>query len=813
MSRKPQTCADCARRKIRCNKVIPCENCHKRGTAHLCRRADVTHTVERRRPSVSLSPGAHNPLVIPARREPSAEASINERILSLVTSLSDRVKHLESKLDGEATRKKHSVDRLVDPAQEHGSTSVQLERARKRARVHRSDERHDDQRSHERDFLAENDSTSGQNGSDAEVEDAATVLEFLAWGRLKESNLTSGIRNPSIVHDPSLNQEQDILQTAQAWGNSPSSVPGGIIPVETMQISQIQAMLPTKMQVYLLFEYHADWLLFMHCSFHVPTFRRELDQFYDEDQGVISITSAGLQWAALLFAIICGSMTSAQAAEVLKWGFHQEEQSNLAKHWYQASIECLNAARYQQYHSLYGVQAIASSTICAHILGFSNSQSVLLASAVRIAQSLGLHRLKKSRRATNESQGDDIAEKVQKEVGRRLWQQLATQDWFSVPFSETYCINPLHFTSKAPRHCDEDTMETIHASHPAITTYGNFLFRVAALMPALQDRSSEAHNLDAKYEHVLRFDKLMRELVIAQLPPCLNSQTQLDPMWPHWVAVARRCLTITSAHKIIMIHRRFLGMSFHDKKFAFTRRTCLAAAKTIINELKQDLPEQSPTLWTTQAFSVAAAIILSLDNFNRHQPARESEEHRQLITDTISILSKSIPISSIAARGTRLLTDLLAEERRHAQGNSTSSLPNKNGIASENFSSPKHSEKSLNVAAFVKKFCESDQPPPGNSPLATSHMPLWLQQDNSSQAYAETQHGRGHVPYSSYHPRAPRPSSSYDLPDAGYRLSPTVRRQHETFTDPFTQNISDSFDIRTVNWFDDLLGLAPSNSI
>ncbi|PVH71544.1 hypothetical protein DL98DRAFT_503508, partial [Cadophora sp. DSE1049] len=630
MSRKPQTCADCARRKIRCNKVIPCENCHKRGTAHLCRRADVTHAVERRRPSVSLSPGTPNLVAVPARREPSIEVSINERILSLVTSLSDRVKHLESKLDERTTRKRYA-------------------------------------RSLERDFLTENDSTSGQNGSDAEIEDAATVLEFLAWGRLKESNLTSGIRNPSIVHDPSTHQEQDILQSAQAWGNSPSSVPGGIIPMETMQISQIQAMLPTKMQVFLLFEYHADWLLFMHCSFHIHTFRRELDQFYDEDQGVISITSAGLQWAALLFAIICGSMTSVQPAEMLKWGFHQEEQSNLAKRWYQASIECLNAARYQQYHSLYSVQAIASSTICAHILGylFSNSQSVLLASAVRIAQSLGLHRLGKSRRATNESQAEDVAEKAQKELGRRLWQQLATQDWFSVPFSETYCINPLHFTSKAPRHCDEDTMETIPTSHPAITTYGNFLFRVAALMPALQDRSSEAHSIDAKYEHVLRFDKMMRELVIAQLPPCLNSQTQVDPMWPHWVAVARRCLTITSAHKIIMIHRRFLGMSFHDKKFAFTRRTCLAAAKTIINELKQDLPEESPILWTTQAFSVAAAIILSLDNFNRHQSARESEEHRQLITDTISILSKSISISSIAARGTRLLTDLLAEERRH----------------------------------------------------------------------------------------------------------------------------------------------------
>jgi hypothetical protein len=35
---------------------------------------------------------------------------------------------------------------------------------------------------------------------------------------------------------------------------------------------------------------------------------------------------------------------------------------------------------------------------------------------------------------------------------------------------------------------------------------------------------------------------------------------------------------------------------------------CLAAAKTIINEVKQDLPEESPILWTMQAFTVAAAV-------------------------------------------------------------------------------------------------------------------------------------------------------------------------------------------------------------
>ena len=149
------------------------------------------------------------------------------------------------------------------------------------------------------------------------------MLEFLAWGRLKDSNLTSGLRDSSAVRDALSCPDKDIIQTTQTWGPSPSSVSASHMTVETLQISQIQEMLPDKERVMLLFEYHADWLLFIHCSFHAQTFRRELEQFYSNDHGIISRTSSGLQWAALLFAIICGSMTCAKLTQVTRWGFNQ----------------------------------------------------------------------------------------------------------------------------------------------------------------------------------------------------------------------------------------------------------------------------------------------------------------------------------------------------------------------------------------------------------------------------------------------------------------------------------------------------------
>lgn len=425
-----------------------------------------------------------------------------------------------------------------------------------------------------------------------------------------------------------------------------------------------------------------------------------------------------------------------------------------------------------------------------------------------------MHRLGKSKGPPEEDDAESLSEVVKEEVSRRIWQQLATQDWFSVPFAETYCtptmtnikfkltasgINPLHFNTRSSQHVDEETMRPIPFSQPSFVDFGNFFFRIASLMPALLDRYYEAPTLDAKYEHVLRFDKMTRELVLSQLPTYLYSQTPVDPAWPPWVVLARRALSISAAHKIIMIHRRFLGMSFHDKRFDFTRRTCLAAAKTIINEMKQDDSDKNPIFWTIQAFSVAAGIILSLDNFNRHQSTREHEENRQLITETISILSKSVYISSIAARGTRLLNELLAEDRNHSQAG-----VNGKERANDNTSAPRKPEKTLNVAAFVKKFCEMEMPPSAEKlPIPAEHIPLWLQQDNTWQyQYGQEMNVPSGPRYPGYSLKG---QQAYGM-DHGYS---NLRRASEN---PFSL-VADGFDISSVTWFDDLSGLAPSHSI
>ena len=157
----------------------------------------MAHSVERQHPSHSLFPGASDlaSALVPARTDRTVEVPLNEQIPNLVTTLSERVKQLESKLDRIEPRK-----RAAPSGGDDGQTIPSLtehHRPTKQARAHQIEVSRALPATQISEPEAENDSSSGQNSSDAEAEDAATVLEFLAWGRLKDSNLTSGVRDLS----------------------------------------------------------------------------------------------------------------------------------------------------------------------------------------------------------------------------------------------------------------------------------------------------------------------------------------------------------------------------------------------------------------------------------------------------------------------------------------------------------------------------------------------------------------------------------------------------------------------------------------
>ncbi|KAL2796650.1 hypothetical protein BJX66DRAFT_134286 [Aspergillus keveii] len=462
---------------------------------------------------------------------------------------------------------------------------------------------------------------------DSEMGDAATILEFLAWGRRK---------NPDYCDD--LSPGDVTAELEQDGGRGHGLGLGGD---RASAEAYLRLLLPRRLLLERLVSFHCEGVLWYHNSFDAEKFHDELDTFYRVAQGQPGHPSVDPQWLALLFAVLTGALACAPRNLAQTWGFPSWEQTSLAQRWFKAVSTCLHHGDYTAAHSHYALQAIGTLTMSAHLLGFSNSLSVLIASAARIGQCLGLQR-------TRAPEG--------------AWRQLCIQDWFSIPFFESYIIS-------RPSRVDIDADETRNDA-PSRSAYSHFFYRVATLLSSLHDGMKNATTLYTRYEQVLEHDRRLRMLATQGLPRFLQN-IPVERDWPCYVPWARRCLAISLSHKVIMIHRKFLALSFTNPLFVRTRRTCVAAARTIIKEqkgIRQDGGGNgAPVLWIQQAFGVTASIILCLDLFHRPRTATDTEatHHRQLIHDGLEMLADG-PSNMIAKRGVGLLEALLAREPRHA---------------------------------------------------------------------------------------------------------------------------------------------------
>ena len=118
-------------------------------------------------------------------------------------------------------------------------------------------------------------------------------------------------------------------------------------------------------------------------------------------------------------------------------------------------------------HSIFSVQTICLLIMIGHNIGESDRICVLLASGVRIAQCLGLHRLGRDPVfEITEKTSDEVILGIQRrlidrEISKRAWWFLIRQDWLQIPFMNTYSIHPSQFNTPMPKHCHDDVSRMI----------------------------------------------------------------------------------------------------------------------------------------------------------------------------------------------------------------------------------------------------------------------------------------------------------------------------------------------------------------
>jgi hypothetical protein len=200
--------------------------------------------------------------------------------------------------------------------------------------------------------------TTGED--EREATDAATILEYISWGKRKQVSYSVQLARPTNGH---LDDTEDDNPCAD------SHMPPLVL---------LQMTLPAREKVYQLVDYHIDRLLWFHNSFHASSFRTELDAFYDTYNGDVTSPGIDMQWLALFFAILLGSMTCADEIHMRQWGFRHSEQSMLAREWLKGVTTLLNIGQYMAVPTLTACMTITTLTMSAHLLGASNAQAVLL---------------------------------------------------------------------------------------------------------------------------------------------------------------------------------------------------------------------------------------------------------------------------------------------------------------------------------------------------------------------------------------------------------------------------------------------------
>lgn len=426
------------------------------------------------------------------------------------------------------------------------------------------------------------------------------------------------------------------------------------------EVFYLQSCLPNHVLLYQLVEYHEQYLLWHHNCLHGPTFREEvLNVFHSAGNNSIRLKNLDLRWCALLFAVLTASLTCATEDQAQKWNMNREQKQHCSKKWHEAAMECLVLGEFASKPHVYSIQTIQVLNLSALALGLSNQQFVMFGTALRIAQSLGLQRLPYE--LENGTAEMSEAVRLQREIGRRIWYNLVMQDWFSISTHDMFSIHPHQFTTPRPRRHTEEGSDT--AQDEALIDYTNCVLDVATVMVEFHMASIACAETEAKYEQVLKHDARLRRLGSRVVSP--NSREI------GWIPWARGVFRVMNAHKIIILHRHFLGRSFRDEAFAYTRWASVEASKLIIREVEQSFayPER-PSIWNDQAHLTGAGVTLCLDVMHRNESDMEHAEHRKLV-DKVMFMLAECRNSVLASRGHRLLSSMLKESVKNPPAKST----------------------------------------------------------------------------------------------------------------------------------------------
>ncbi|KAJ5108823.1 hypothetical protein N7456_005498 [Penicillium angulare] len=666
--RRPLACRECTKRKRKCDKQIPCSR---------CRRLNLHCSVE----------------IVQLRRNTVQHASEIQFLASVLADLDSSSKKFPSVSEKLRDRISQLQTGKIQDADEFGNAPTVDNPEPSNARMEQNLRRH----------FAE----TPLESTDPPL---LTAIEHLAWGRNAAGCFPHRRCGCQYRRDK---PEQLSMNNGsfQFYGSS----------LEPL------VQLPRVLDAQRLINFHIGHLTWHHNSFHGPTFLEQCELFWTTGRCDHPL------WVALYLSVLSHTVNAIQNSRKLTVLINVDlNDVQSAQQLFSTMVQTLYSAHFLNNLSIYSVQSIVISTEVAHNLGLSQLNATLFNAGVRIAECLGIHKIKNHPLPPTKTQ-DEWEERVEREVGRRLWCQMLIQDHFAIPFTDTYSISPMHFSTGRPLNADDHNLIDVPSETPTISSYVRTLVELAALMPALIDGLGPMYRrkpFREQYEHILRVDQKMRAIV-KNIPSFMLRPDPIKEAEIPWLTIARRSLAITAAEKIIMIHRLFLFRSFHDSTYVHSRRTCVAAAMTILREHETIVEEDDLSIWTHTAFAITAAVILCFEV----NTVMETTDQRSVPMYRMAVVAARDRLASrtgdiLAQRGVTLIDAISIAEQ------SGSNVPEPNRLSSIDFNRVFANFSTLSKATLIPLADEmtpgriSTGTPENFDPLDLGEMQLaWNQEE------------------------------------------------------------------------------------
>lgn len=681
--RVPKTCISCARKKIKCDKVIPCHPCIERGEAHLCAREVVL--VKGLMRNVDMTTESNVPQHF--MNEMLRVKNENSELLKQVKALQDLVLELRQRSTSPGsdfmTPQLPGLSDLVSPTSTSPYTTAPSPTAK----------------------------------SDATVNHYANALQYVTIGIIEEeetndhgetpahrAKLADGI--PAFSRRPLDSKDKKPFCPSCSIGEM-SHCFAARLPFDNSNSQKIFLSLAfelpeiTRKQSTAIVQYALECLNFLHGAVHPPSFYLEHDYFWNSDQPkklspAFDRVRGQYLWAAIWYAVLCLGTFYADSdlkSRLQDQGMDDATLKVIPHMFFAASLECLHRGEMYKFPDIRSVQVFCILGPCYQAFAGINMRNCLLNTMVYISQRLNLDKID-SEEKLNMMQRNDYGDMdsstrfLDREMGRRIWSSVVNSDWLENT-GRTSIITPMSFSTVPPGNFnDADLLEYIDEENnneslpptpwPSEAFTGStfqIYFSKLALIKRTYYFNAEGFRNTSPLESLMLANEEVKKLRDS-LPLALrnkNSKFTYGTYDSSALSLQRYLIHIATDFELLTINRTLaLYVSQNEWNKAY-RLICLDSAHSILMSCRADVPLAFKKHPMVSGNGTAAAVYVLLDLLD-HGDQAQIKERLKWIDEFLPVLEELQSFHSQARRGisiiTKLTTGILlkAEEMKPSKG-------------------------------------------------------------------------------------------------------------------------------------------------